>query len=341
MSFISHAIQDVGHVLGGVAKGLGPLGTAAALGAGLYFGMPYLSALAAPEAGAGGVMATGAAAGAGAGAGIWGGTLSAAGMGASGTLASDAILPTTADVSSLGLGAAGTLGSDAILPSTSGLTAADLSGAATAGAGAGTASLGGQTINPITGALTTAAPASPISQGLSLNPSTWSLSNAAKSLGSLPLTSDLSIASGIYGMTQAQQLQQLAQMQAAQQQTLFNQQQGYAGQLSQLSQNPGMVTSLPGYQAGLQAVERSQAANGYLGSGNMMAALQQYGGQAYQQQFNNLSALSGLTNPPNNYATQTAAAGAQLSSASQGSIGYGVALPQLTAMMAKYSSPTG
>lgn len=47
--------------------------------------------------------------------------------------------------------------------------------------------------------------------------------------------------------------------------------------------NPADLTKMPGYQAGLEAVERSLASQGYQGSGNMMAALQKYGGDAYSQ----------------------------------------------------------
>ena len=50
--------------------------------------------------------------------------------------------------------------------------------------------------------------------------------------------------------------------------------------------NPGDVTSLPGYQAGAEAVQRSLAAQGYQGSGNMAAALQKYGGDLYNQYVN-------------------------------------------------------
>lgn len=49
---------------------------------------------------------------------------------------------------------------------------------------------------------------------------------------------------------------------------------------------PGDITSVPGYQAGLEAVQRSLAAQGYQGSGNMMAALHKYGGDAYNQYVN-------------------------------------------------------
>jgi len=77
----------------------------------------------------------------------------------------------------------------------------------------------------------------------------------------------------------------------------LGQQQQYAKQLQALMANPSSVQGLPGYQAGLQAVQRSQAAQGYQGSGNMAAALAGYGGQAYQQQLANLAQLQGQSAP--------------------------------------------
>lgn len=47
--------------------------------------------------------------------------------------------------------------------------------------------------------------------------------------------------------------------------------------------DPTDVTKLPGFQTGLEAVQRSMAAQGYQGSGNMMAALARYGGDFYNQ----------------------------------------------------------
>jgi hypothetical protein len=47
--------------------------------------------------------------------------------------------------------------------------------------------------------------------------------------------------------------------------------------------DPSEVTKLPGYQAGIEAVQRSLAAQGYQGSGNMMLALQRHGENAYNQ----------------------------------------------------------
>lgn len=79
---------------------------------------------------------------------------------------------------------------------------------------------------------------------------------------------------GLYGLTQQQKLRK--QMQPP---------------------DPRNLPGTPGYQAGLEAVQRSMAAQGYQGSGNMMAALQKYGGDAYQQnwQGNIASAQAGMS----------------------------------------------
>lgn len=47
--------------------------------------------------------------------------------------------------------------------------------------------------------------------------------------------------------------------------------------------DPSVVPNMPGYQAGLEAVRRTMASQGYQGSGNMMLALQKYGGDMYNQ----------------------------------------------------------
>lgn len=101
-------------------------------------------------------------------------------------------------------------------------------------------------------------------------------------------------------------------------------------QLARLSSDPSYISQLPGYQAGLQAVQRSMAANGYLGSGNMMLALQGYGGKAYQDEFARLSALAtgGMTGPmviPQN-TVDPRMQGLDIISRSLASLGYGAAL---------------
>ena len=128
----------------------------------------------------------------------------------------------------------------------------------------------------------------------------------------------------LYGMYQANQLKsQLAGL-ASQEDPLASQRAGYAAQLQQLMSNPGQyLSSQPGYQAGLDAVERSQAAQGYQGSGNMMAALQQYGGNAYQQAFQNLYQLSGGGNSQaaTNLQAQGLTAATQLQGQSMSNLG--------------------
>ena len=70
---------------------------------------------------------------------------------------------------------------------------------------------------------------------------------------------------------------------------------GYAADLAALSADPSRLNRTPGYQAGEQAVMRRMASQGYIGSGNMMRALQDYGTNAYDKE---ISRLSGLVNSP-------------------------------------------
>lgn len=91
---------------------------------------------------------------------------------------------------------------------------------------------------------------------------------------------------GGFGLYQANQLRHAAQPSAINQQA--------EAQLQALMANPSGVTNLPGYGAGLEAVQRGMAAGGFLGSGNMATALQKYGGDFYNNavgQYSNLSQL--------------------------------------------------
>ena len=106
-----------------------------------------------------------------------------------------------------------------------------------------------------------------------------------------PMALGMNALSGLYQMQQAKQMQREAQ--AADPMAPYRAQ--YAQQLAALQANPSSITGMPGYQAGLDAVQRSLAAQGYMGSGNMMAALQKYGGDFYQQQFNNLAGLANVS----------------------------------------------
>lgn len=90
---------------------------------------------------------------------------------------------------------------------------------------------------------------------------------------------------GGYGLYQANKLAQLAKGTAAEQ--------AAGGQLSQLISDPSSITKQPGYEAGLQAVQRAAAGKGYLASGNLSVALSKYGTDFYN---NSLSTLNQIAN---------------------------------------------
>jgi len=95
----------------------------------------------------------------------------------------------------------------------------------------------------------------------------------------------MNLVSGIYGMNKASQLEKLAQAASPMRTQAVS-------DAAALQADPSRVTSLPGYKAGLQAVERRMAAQGYLGSGNMMVALRDYGGKQYDTELARLTALA-------------------------------------------------
>lgn len=70
-----------------------------------------------------------------------------------------------------------------------------------------------------------------------------------------------------------------------------------ANQLNNLMTNYNPADN-PVYESMLQAAQRQAASQGYNGSGNALVAAANAGGQAYQQQFNNLAMLSGAEQSP-------------------------------------------
>ncbi|MGH7745861.1 MAG: hypothetical protein ACREQ5_13930, partial [Candidatus Dormibacteria bacterium] len=143
-----------------------------------------------------------------------------------------------------------------------------------------------------------------------------------------PIGQALSISSGLYGMEQSKRLQALAQQQAATQSPFDPYRAQYAQKLQALEADPNSITALPGYQAGLEAVKRSMASQGFNGSGNMMAALQKYGGDFYNNALNQYATLAGAGAAPGagaGLAVQGSALGTQLMGSSLASLGYGVA----------------
>ena len=94
----------------------------------------------------------------------------------------------------------------------------------------------------------------------------------------------------------------------------------YGEQLAALEANPSSITTRPGYQAGLTAVQRGSAAGGYNGSGNEIAALAQYGGNFYNQEVGRLAGLAGAGTQPGNGGYPAA----MLAGQSLASLGYGL-----------------
>lgn len=85
---------------------------------------------------------------------------------------------------------------------------------------------------------------------------------------------------------------------------------GYGQKLQDLEASHD-VTSIPGYQAGLDAVQRAGASQGFTGSGNMMKALQDYGGNFFNQEASRLAGLAGANvTPGNGFATAAGLIGA-------------------------------
>lgn len=182
--------------------------------------------------------------------------------------------------------------------------------------GTGTpASSAGTNTNPLDPNYNAAADTSPVESGGGTGTSSNFFQDILKSFGGGSGTSssgtDLSkyfkYGSDIYGLYSAYQQQQMAK-DAFKGSDPFGPYRGYyAKQLQDLMSNPSAITEDPAYkfqfEQGQQAVERSMAAKGFLGSGNEAIALTQYGqgfAQNYltqKEQF--LSSLAGAGISPN------------------------------------------
>jgi len=112
-----------------------------------------------------------------------------------------------------------------------------------------------------------------------------------------------STASSLYSMINSRKLKQMGQQQGIDQTTGMSNtlladpqapyRAGYAKQLNDLATNPSSITKDPGYEAGMQAVQRSMASQGYNGSGNMAMAMAKYGGDFYNNAIARLNTLAG------------------------------------------------
>ena len=116
--------------------------------------------------------------------------------------------------------------------------------------------------------------------------------------GKSPFGAAMSVGSGLYGMKTSRDISKAAERAATMQDPFGPQRAQYQGQLSALMADPSKITTMPGYSAGLQAVERKMASQGYLGSGNMMTALSEYGGGFFDKEAARLATLAGANIAP-------------------------------------------
>lgn len=137
-----------------------------------------------------------------------------------------------------------------------------------------------------------------------------------------------SIGSGLYGMSKAEQMRQMS-LEQSRRADPWGQSGGRSqagAQLQNLLSNPNSITSMPGYEAGLTAVQRKMASQGYQNSGNMMAALQNYGGNFYNNAVTQLGGLAGAGYNPagaGQLVIQGTSSANDLAGRSMASIGYG------------------
>lgn len=124
-------------------------------------------------------------------------------------------------------------------------------------------------------------------------------SEILKRMKQRPLASIFNVGTGLYGLSQARDLQKMAAEASRRADPFGPERAQYAAKLRQLYADPSRVQDLPGYKAGLQAVERKMASQGYNNSGNMMLALHDYGGRMFDAEANRLAQLAGAGFGPN------------------------------------------
>lgn len=124
--------------------------------------------------------------------------------------------------------------------------------------------------------------------------------------------SALDIASGLYGLN-------LAGKMGSQSDPFAQYRPQFGQQMMQLANNPGSITNYPGYQSGLTALQRTAAAQGYGGSGNLAAGVAKYGNDFYSSTLSQLAGFAGANATPGNGSANAA----NLAGSSLGSIGYG------------------
>lgn len=135
----------------------------------------------------------------------------------------------------------------------------------------------------------------------------------------------MSLASGAFGLDAVRRLRNRGQDAMERSDPFGPHRAQYAQMLNDLYMNPDRVTQLPGYQAGLTAVERKMASQGYLGSGNMMLALHEHGGKMFNDEAARLAMLAGAGMKPDVDAMMRGETGSsELLSQSLGSAQFGM-----------------
>ena len=128
----------------------------------------------------------------------------------------------------------------------------------------------------------------------------------------------MSVGSGLYGMYLAEQQKKQAKL--ADPWGLNGGRGQAADQLQGLMNDPSTITSMPGWAASMQAVQRKMGT--MPGSGAMMAELASTGGKFYNDTLQTLAGLAGTGNA--SLPLQSNAQTNSLTSSSLGSIGYGM-----------------
>jgi hypothetical protein len=109
----------------------------------------------------------------------------------------------------------------------------------------------------------------------------------------------LKLAAGIYGLIKSSQNPNVSNTPSPAMTTATNSNAAAStaasGQLTAAMADPNVYYNSAQYQTGLQAVERTDASQGYSGSGKMMADLQNYGATSYQAYLTNLASIAGTT----------------------------------------------
>lgn len=180
-------------------------------------------------------------------------------------------------------------------------------------------------------------PTDDLTNDLGSDISAWSyqpgwLDNIWSAIGSDTAKNLLNLGSGVYGLTQAQKMKNLAKDAYTASDPFGPQRAQYAKQLQDLMKDPSSLKDEPGYkfqeEQGEQAVTRQMAAKGYLGSGNMGVALTEYGqgfaNNYLNQRISTLSQLAGAGISPSFGASLSGyASGIDTASQALASLGYG------------------